>query len=131
MKIYIYFSLFFLLYYLYSYYVFSKLNKNSCNCEKLEKVQNVYIYKFIIFSIYFLILFNVICLFFKVPLFYKKYYLIYVLIYAVSSHYLLNYMNSINCPCSTKERDILSNLSKLKNILLIFYIYIIFYKSKL
>ncbi len=131
MKIYSYFSFFFLIYYIYSYYVFNKLNINTCNCEKLEKVKDKSIYKFINFSIYFLILFNIICLIFNVPLIYKRYYLFYVIIYSVSVHYLLSYMNSINCPCSIEQRTNLSKFSIIKNMVLLIYIYIIFYKSKL
>lgn len=129
MDIYSYFSSFFLIYYIYSYYVFNKLNINSCNCEKLEKVKDKFIYKFINFSIYFLMLFNIICLIFEVPLIYKKYYLSFVIIYSVSVHYILSYMNKINCPCSIKQRINLRKFSIIKNIILLVYIYIIFYKS--
>ena len=136
----------FIMYYIFVLYVFNKLQKNPCNCAKLEKFKKTWNFKYIVVVSSLLLLANL-YLVFKVlnqiqkggsNNFIYNYTLIFLCFgfglsflndYAILD--LFNTMKSQNCPCCVDNRKYLTNATIGKFIinLLLFISSITFMKS--
>ena len=136
----------FILYYMFTLYVFTNLQKNPCNCAKLEKFKKTWNFKYIVVASSLLLLANL-YLVFKVLNKIQKggsYNIIYnytliLLCFGFGISFLNDYaildlfstMKSQDCPCSVDNRKYLKNATMAKFVLnlLLFISSISFMKS--
>ena len=122
-------QLLFVLYYVYVLYVFYKLHENSCECKRLNKFNKTWNFYYVIFVSSFLLLFNLNHLF-KLcsriqlggnsDILYMNTLIIFNLGFGASflNDYaildLFRIMQKQNCPCQTKNRMYLENMTYVK-----------------
>ena len=119
----------FILYYMFTLYVFNSLQKNPCNCAKLEKFKKTWNFKYVIVASSLLLLFNFYLLRnllhkiqkggsiqtilnYTIILFCIGYGISFLNDYAILD--LFSTMTSKECPCSVDKRNYLTNATKAK-----------------
>lgn len=127
-------QLLFIFYYAYVIYVFYKLHQNSCQCDKLEGFKKTWNFRYISIVTPLLFLYSVMGL---IKIFKEQnggsmyqnvlaiislcYFSSFVNDYAIIS--LFHTMKKKNCPCQTKNREILTTATYVKAIVNL-YIYV-------
>ena len=133
-------QLLFVLYYVYVLYVFYKLHENSCECKKLNKFNKTWNFYYVIFVSSLLLLFNLnhllkLCSGIQVGGNNDNLYMntIFIINLGFGASFLNDYaildlfdlMKKQDCPCQTKNRNYLENMTYVKiGTNIIFYLII-------
>ena len=129
-------NLLFIIYYSYVLYVFYLLNKNQCNCKKMEDFKKSWNFYYIITITPILLLFNCFSIY---KIYFNKQYggsLYYKVLFFINLGYFFSFFNDFailnlfyimkekKCPCHVKERKITTYSTYFKLIInILIYIY--------